>query len=228
MDLLDNSIALISAALPRATRISDRDVTTDHVTFNFEWSFRPLTFWMKLFGIPFFVNKRRPSSVVGDQDQSHQASTISNNENNNNNHGTSINEENSKWSLFNRWRDCLMLIPLTMTFYLLNVGCNIYNVIVELTAANGTSVKVWSEFIDSANFYYLTICTHTGLLATCAFGWRGLVRSLHRMEQRKLFDDDDYRRFRRIFNTGFFVIFLVIIFSYNNLRYCAYKIADSN
>ena len=207
MKMIDNSVALISAALPRATRISDigDGDAANNTTLDFGWSFRPYTFCLNIFGIPFYSKRPSSSSSADPIDR------ITNSTHNNdiNNHYT-----NRCNGCFNRC-DCLVLVPLAVAFYLMNVSCNVYDTIRLFKTTdgmrnrNGTSVRAWNQFINDFNFNYLTTGTHTGLLVAGAFGWRRLVQSLHRMEEHELFGDDDYRRFRRVFTIGVIVIFLV-------------------
>ncbi|KAI9562554.1 hypothetical protein GHT06_010007 [Daphnia sinensis] len=136
---------------------------TRSTSLNFDWSLKPMTLWLQLFGIqPPIINKEK--------------------------------------------RD-LLLVPVTIFFYLLTIGCNAFVMsqtkwIVE--TRNYTSItQDWNSIINQVNYCFLTTTTHSALLfASYLMSWSRLTGLLQRLEQCAQFDNSHYKKFRRIFRTG--------------------------
>ena len=168
-----------------AAQTPDGDSNT---TFNLEWSFRPITTWMKIFGVPFNL-KRPPPDGNNSQDQGGDC-------------------RDNCWPLS---------IAITLAFYLFDIGCNTYVIIEDVSDVrkkNYTATLNWNWMINEANYCMLTVPTHTALVFATFFAWKGLVRVLHELENNRPFSDKHYKKFRRICAVGSCVMFFVISYSF--------------
>ena len=137
--------------------VSANVVTTNNSTMlNLDWSLRPMTTWLQIFGI-------QPPLI------------------------SSI---NNRVSCYNR---LVVLIPIAIVFYLLNVVCNAFAL--GQTDWNATkknqsgSTRSWNAIINEINFSFLTTATHSALLIFSYFlSWKGLVEVLQRLEKCHQFD----------------------------------------
>ena len=152
-------------------------VTTNNSTLlSLDWSLRPMTTWLQLFGI-------RPPLI------------------------SSINQN----SCCNR---LVVLIPIAIVFYSLNVGCNTFalgQMDWNATKKNQSrSTRSWNAIINEINFSFLTMATHSALLIFSYFlSWKGLVEVLQRLEKCHQFDSGHYKKFRSISTVGSCFVLIV-------------------
>jgi hypothetical protein len=157
--------------------VSANVVTTNNSTMlNLDWSLRPMTTWLQIFGI-------QPPLI------------------------SSIH----RVSCCNR---LVVLIPIAIGFYSLNVGCNAFAL--GQTDWNATkknqsgSTRSWNAIINEINFSFLTMATHSALLIFSYFlSWKGLVEVLQRLEKCHQFDSGHYKKFRSISTVGSCFILIV-------------------
>ncbi|XP_057368100.1 uncharacterized protein LOC130689104 [Daphnia carinata] len=112
-------------------------------------------------------------------------------------------------------RRFLLLIPVTIIFYVLTIGCNTFVMsqtkwIIE--TKNYTSItQDWNSIINQVNYCFLTTTTHSALLFVSYFmSWKRLTDLLRRLEQGAQFDNSHYKKFRRIFQIGSWFVLIEI------------------
>lgn len=155
-------------------------LTNDSTVLGFDWSLKPITTWLQIFGI-------QPPLI------------------------SSVNQN----SYCNRF---LVLIPISVVFYCLNVGCNGFalgQIKWNATKKNysSSSTRNWNSIINEMNFSFLTLATHSALLFVSYFmAWKGLTEVLRRLEQCNQFDSGHYKKFRRICTVGSCFMLIVIIY----------------
>lgn len=110
---------------------------------------------------------------------------------------------------------CISYFPISLTFLILNLGCNTYVIMLAASSVESknktVTTKTWNNFINDLNFCFLTTLSHSALLIMSALAWKGLPDALYRLEQLQYFDQN-YKKFRRIFTIGSLLLSLVYIF----------------
>jgi hypothetical protein len=172
-------VARQTLAVSPSNIVTSDYLTNDSTVLNFDWSLKPITTWLHIFGI-------QPPLI------------------------SSVNRD----SYCNRF---VVLIPIAVVFYCLNVGCNGFalgqmkwNVIKKNYSS---STRNWNSIINEINFSFLTLATHSALLFVSYFmAWKGLTEVLRRLEQCHQLDSGHYKKFRRICTVGSCFMLIVIIY----------------
>jgi hypothetical protein len=155
--------------------------TNNSTLLGFDWSLRPITTWLQIFGI-------QPPLI------------------------SSVNSN----SCCNRF---VVLIPIAVMFFLLNVGCNAFALgQINWNASKkniSSSTRNWNSIINEINFSFLTLATHSALLFVSYFmAWKSLTEVLQRLEQGHQFDSSNYKKFRSICIAGSCFMCIVILYPY--------------
>lgn len=105
-------------------------------------------------------------------------------------------------------------------FFFINVTLNI---IIFMNIIDGGSGKAmttadWNHLISELNYSVALVVTNIALFGWTALKWKGLVLVLHRIEKLGLFQEKDYKIFRRYFHTFSYAFILLV--KYDLIMFC--------
>lgn len=108
--------------------------------------------------------------------------------------------------IFRYWSICLGLLV-----YLCNILVNSNILVNELIFKSETlTTSRWNTIIHVSNLASTLIIIHGGILIHTASNWRALVNVLRQIDQIKIFENEDYEKFKKTLLRGIIVTILIV------------------